>query len=321
LKESKHKVSTNANKIESDLTVVIVSYNSGKYLKRCLNSLLESNFMLEVILVDNNSSDETVLEVQRQFPTIKIIQNLRNHGFAKACNQALQICKTDYVLFLNPDVTASDSSIKNLLEFLQSKPEVGLASGKLLNVDRSLQYSIRNFPTVLNQLFECFFLHHIFPGLSKKFGEVIYAKDFYEKAREVDWVSGAVMLARRNALEEIGYFDERYFLYSEETDLCLRLKKSGWKIYYYPEAVFVHLESATKHNPQLFAYWLDSRLKYYKKNFSKPKVLLLSSILFLNWLLRLSLSLGGALFSPKKLEEFRARLSGVSIFWREIWAI
>jgi hypothetical protein len=308
---------------EGALSVIIVSYNCKDILKRCLNSLLEElkEISHEIIIVDNNSRDGTVEEIKSLYPNVKIIANSQNVGFARANNKAILESKGDYLLFLNPDVIVSPNAIKGLIQFIKDKPTAGLASGKLVNPDGTLQYSLRNFPSILNQIFECFFLHRLAPSLSSRFGEVIYKRDFYEEIQEVDWVSGAVMLVPRNVLKEAGFFDERYFVYSEETDLCLNLRKAGWKIYYYPEAVFIHLESTTKHNPQLFAYWLDSRLKYYKKNFSKPKILILSLILFLNWLLRLSLSLGGALFSSKKFEEFRARLNGTFIFWRGIWAI
>jgi hypothetical protein len=308
---------------ERTLSVIITSYNCKDILKRCLDSLLRElrEISHEIIVVDNNSQDGTVEEVKNLYPDVRVFANSRNVGFAGANNKAIAESKGDYLLFLNPDVIVSSGAVKELIRFIESEPVAGLISGKLVNPDGTLQYSLRNFPSVVNQIFECFFLHRLFPSLSPRLGEVIYKRDFYEEIQEVDWVSGAVMLVCRNALEDVGCFDERYFLYSEETDLCLRLRKSGWKVYYYPKAVFTHLGSTTKLNSQLFAYWLDSRLKYYKKNFSKPQILLLSLILFLNWLLRLSLSLGGALFSSKKFKEFRARLSGASIFWREIWAI
>lgn len=252
------------------ISVIIVNYNGREYLHDCVTALIEQTTKLrfEVFIVDNNSTDESAVEVGNAFPQVTLIKNSENVGFAKANNQAIKLSRGRYILLLNPDTVMAPSALTQLSSFMESHPEAGAAGCKLLNSDGSIQYSIRNFPNLFNQLSECFFFHKLFPTNSV-FGELVSDLSRYETAQTVDWVTGAALIIRREALAQIGELDEKFFMYSEEKDWCFRAWQNGWKVYYCPDATIVHYSGEYNTNAERFAQLIKSRRRFFSKHMGR----------------------------------------------------
>ena len=216
----------------------------------------------EVILVDNGSQDGGRIEVKRAFPSVHIIENEKNLGFAKAVNQGLQKASGRYVLLLNPDTQMKDGAIERLVSFMDAHSDVGVAGAQLLNADGSKQNSIANFPSLATELFNKSLLRWLFP---KKFPGK--ERDYPEPV-EVDSVIGACMVVRRKAMEQVGLLDEDYFLFLEETDWCYRMKRAGWKIYHVPQAEVYHFQgkSAETAKKRAKVEFYRSRYHFFRKN-------------------------------------------------------
>lgn len=223
------------------LSVVIVSWNTKELLLECLRSLsaeLESTES-EVFVVDNNSSDGSAELVSEQFTRIKLIANDRNRGFAAANNQALSQCRGHYVLLLNPDTEVKPGSIRTLIDFLDIRDRAGVVAPQLLNSDGTIQRSCRQFPTFTGMLYELLGLSRLFPE-HPKFRQYKMLDWQHDDEREVDQPEGACLLLRQQVIEDVGLFDEAYFMLFEEVDLCYRIKQKGWQIWFTPEAQVVH---------------------------------------------------------------------------------
>ncbi len=228
------------------LSIIIVNWNVRELLRACLASIEKhlAGFSYEIFVVDNASTDGSADMVAKNFPSVRLIANTKNAGFAKANNQGIALAKGEYILLLNPDTECVDDSLKRMTEFLDTRPDIGILGPKLLNADRTLQPSVRRFPTPLSQALILLKLHHFFPNLPplKKY----FAKDFdYEKAKEADQVMGAAFLIRRAMIEKIGPLDEKYHIWFEEVDFCKRAKNAGWKVFYDPRFSIVHRGGAS----------------------------------------------------------------------------
>ncbi|MEK7167612.1 MAG: glycosyltransferase family 2 protein [Patescibacteria group bacterium] len=215
------------------LSIIIVSWNVKGLLKKCLESIKED---FEIIVVDNNSKDGTKEMVEKDFPEAKLIKNKKNLGFAKANNQGIQEAKGDCILFLNPDTEILDGTLEKCLKEMDTG--IGILGCKILNPDLTIQPSVRRFPTFLNILLILSKLPKFFHFKSL---DHYLAKDFnYDKSQEVDQVMGAFMMVKKEVLDKVGMFDERFFLWFEEVDFCRRAKRNGFKIYYLAEAEIIH---------------------------------------------------------------------------------
>ena len=190
-------------------------------------------------MVDNASFDRSPQMVEKEFPGVKLIRNKENLGFAKANNQAIRLSKGRYILLLNSDTVVLDGALGKMVEFMNDHPEAGAAGCKLLDSKKNLQKSINKFPSLLCQCWGKSLLPAIFPKI--KFSYVIDQPDFYSTTQEVDWITGAFLILSMSAIKQIGFLDEDFFMYGEDTDLCWRIKKGGWKVYFYPGTKVVHL--------------------------------------------------------------------------------
>jgi GT2 family glycosyltransferase len=251
------------------LSIVIVSYNTGEYLKRCLTSLYQnsSDLLREVIVVDNASNDGSVEMVEAGFPEVTLIRNASNLGYATAVNQGIRDSSGRHILILNPDIEVLDASVRELWEFMERTPDAGIAAGKLLNPDGSLQMSCRTFYTLPVVLLRRTLLGKIFPN-SRLVREHLMLDWDHNSDREVDWVTGACMMVRREAYEGVGGMDERFFLYFEDVDWCYRMKKHGWKVYYVPSSIMKHhyrRESARLLPDKKLVSHLLSTFRFYDK--------------------------------------------------------
>ncbi|MBU1131155.1 glycosyltransferase family 2 protein [Patescibacteria group bacterium] len=282
---------------EIDLTVIIVGWKVKDSLKNCLVSIFQetSKINLEVIVVDNASCDETVEMVAEDFPKVALISNLHNRGFARAVNQGLKQARGRYVLLLNPDTIIVDQALDRMAAFMDSRPEAGIAGCRLLNGDKSLQPSVRKFPSFWGQLAMMFKLHHLI-----KLNSYLMTGFNYQKEGEVDQVMGAFFMINRKVMETIGLFDEQYHLWFEEVDYCFRAKKHGFKVIYTPQAQIIHLGGQSfAQTYRIKSQWnfSKSRLRYIKKNQSFWLFLIILILMPISLLLSFLFSL----ISPKNV--------------------
>ncbi len=263
-----------------DLSVVIVSWNVRDLLCRCLHSLVDGRPQaqegfglpggrtVEVWVVDNGSRDGSVEMVRAAFPGVQVIANQENRGFAAANNQAIALSSGRYVMLLNADAEVVGDALSILLEYMDGHPEVGVVGPQLRYPDGRLQSSRRRFPTPLTGFLESTPLQRWFPRnrwLTRYY--VLDRPD--DKTCEVDWVMGAAILVRREAIEQAGLLDEGYFMYSEEMEWCRRIKGKGWRVVYLPAATVIHHEGRS--SEQAIAarhiYFQTSKLRYYRQAF------------------------------------------------------
>lgn len=226
------------------LSVVIVSYNVKSYLLNCIRSVQKSaqKIPTEIIVIDNASADQSAEAVSREFSDVILIKNEVNRGFGAACNQGLEIAKGNYLLILNPDTLVEENAFEKLLGFADENPDAGLIGCKILNEDGSLQLACRrSFPTPWIAFTRLSGLSKLFPK-SSLFSR--YNLTFLDenKPYEVDAISGSFMLLSRSAYEKTSGFDERFFMYGEDLDLCFRVKQGGFKVVYRPEASIIHFK-------------------------------------------------------------------------------
>jgi GT2 family glycosyltransferase len=224
-----------------DLSIIIINWNTADLLKQCLQSVVNNlnNFEAEIWVIDNASSDHSVAMVKSTFPGVNLIENKENFGFAKANNLGSEHVRGRYILFLNPDTIIPAGTLSNLLSFAEAHPDYGLIGPKILNPDGSLQRSCwPGFPGIGMAISDAFFLWKI--KIFPKFLSYEYSIKDLGSTRRVAHLLGACILIRRTAWEKVGTFDEMYYMYYEETDLCFRLSKHGWKVVYYPETEIIH---------------------------------------------------------------------------------
>jgi O-antigen biosynthesis protein len=225
-----------------DLSVIIVNYNVRYFLEQCLQSVFKSakNLELEVFVVDNNSVDGSVEMVRERFPQVKLIDNKENLGFSKANNQAIRLSRGRYVLLLNPDTVVEDDTFTRVVQFMDEHPDAGGLGVKMLDGQgRFLPESKRGLPTPSVAFYKIFGLSALFPK-SRIFGKYHLGYLDNEQTHQVEVLSGAFMLMRRQALEKTGYLDEDFFMYGEDIDLSYRIIKAGYKNYYYPGTRIIH---------------------------------------------------------------------------------
>ena len=224
-----------------DVSILIVNYNAVDFIGTCLRSIYshEVGLDFEVIVVDNASKDSSPQFIRRHFPQVKLIENEKNLGFGKAANIAYEISASEFCLFINPDIIIQPLSIRNLWEYLRDHRNVAIVFPKLRNIDGSLQYSCRTFYTIPVVLLRRTGLGKLFPN-SRIIRDHLMMNWDHSSPREVDWALGASMMVRKSAVANGKPFDERFFLYFEDVDLCYRTKMAGWNVIYYPKAEMVH---------------------------------------------------------------------------------
>ena len=265
-----------------DISISIVSWNTKGVLKNCLASIYSTarDISFEIIVVDNNSSDGSVEMVREEFPGIILISNTENLGFAKANNQAYEKASGRYFLILNSDTIVKPEALETMVRFMDSHPEAAALGPRLIYEDGSLQPSCRAFPDLLTAFFQMSYLEKIFPK-NKFIGKYLMGYWNHDDLREVDQPMGACLMFRKKALEEVGILDEQFFMYFEEVDLCFRIKKSGWKIYFIPDAQVIHLENKSSDMvwDKAHIYFFESMVKYFRKNLGNLKTFILKIII------------------------------------------
>lgn len=271
-----------------DLSVIIVSANDERWLEPCLRTLLRhaGDLDLDVVVVDNDSTDGTTALVRRLFPSVRVMRS-PNHGFAHANNRALFTCDSRYVLFLNPDTEHLEGRLDDLLRRLDAAPEVGLAGCRQCSADGELWPTMRRFPTALRTLSEAFGSERL-PRRPTWMGTSELDRRRYSEEFDLDWTSGSFMLARREALESAGWFDERLFLYADDVDLARRIKTAGWAVRHYPCVEIVHHAGKAGFDPRRFAQFAYAQKHYAQKYFSPLHRMLFCASLGLRYAVRLA---------------------------------
>lgn len=271
-----------------DLCVIIVSFNGKRWLTPALTSLFEhaGALDLDVVVVDNGS-DGSAEWVNAHFPHVRTIR-CPNKGFGHANNQARETADARYVLFLNPDTELLRGSLGDLVSALDRRPDVGLVGVRQVETNGTLRPTIRRFPSASHNLAEALGVESI--PLARRFlGERELDPHHYDRETRCDWTSGSFMLVRREALEKVGWFDERFFLFSEETDLCWRLDKGGWKTLHVPSLTIHHEEREVRGNAKLEAQCAYARLQFAQKHFSRVGRALYRLTLVFRYALRVGL--------------------------------
>jgi len=256
----------------AQVSACIVSWNVREDLLGCLESLRAGvgDIRAEIILVDNASTDGTVEAVRQRLPDVKLIANGTNRGFAPASNQALAAASGELLLLLNPDTVLPPGALAQLYRFAGEHPEAGIIGPKLVNPDGSLQASCRRFPTPIAALFRHTFLGRLFPR-NRWSAQYVMSDWDHTEPGEVDWVSGACLLIRRDLYAAIGPLDEGFFWGSEDVDYCFRAHQAGRKVLYTPTPVIVHkVGASTNHVPvATFLRFHRSMHRLYRKHFAR----------------------------------------------------
>ncbi len=300
----------------TDLTIIIVSYNVKEYLLTCLKAIYrqQSDVSLEVVVVDNVSGDGSVEAVQDRFPQVKLIANTTNVGFARGNNQGLGASSGRYVLFLNPDTEVGPGTLAGLVRFADAHAQAAVFTCRLTNSDGSLQHSCFRFPNLRMAFYGFFPLVPIDAVINGR-----YPGEYYNRIFEPEHILGACLTIRRTALDAIGGWDDRFFMYFEETDLCFRLRRAGYMSLYTPEYSTIHYggRSTAAVQEKMSVAFYRSQAHFYRKNYGSLKFVALKTIV-----------LGGVSFwaarSAKNFVQgriawslFRTRLGG---YWQILWA-
>jgi len=251
-----------------DLSVIVVTHQGRDLALHVLRTARAATGPIEVewLVVDSGSSDGTPDAIERELPEVTVMRR-PNIGFAAGNNVALRAARGRYVLLLNPDVEIVDGTLAQLVAAMDGRPEVGIGSSITHYPDGELQASIRRFPSPARQLGEALMLTRL-PSLSH-LQEDECRPEVYEREQSADWLSGSFLLVRREAVEQAGGLDERFFLFSEETDWCLRVRAEGWDIRHFPTMHLTHHTGRTE-RPDLFAQNSHAKVLYARKHFTLP---------------------------------------------------
>lgn len=261
------------------LSIIIVNYNTCALTQACVESLLTQTLPAEteIIVVDNNSSDNSVAFLRSDFPEIKVIANRANRGLASGVNQGIAAAQGEYVLLLNPDIIALPQSVNTLVSYMRAHPRTGVAGGQLLSPNGRVQYSCYRFYRLSTIIYRRTWLGRTARG--KRAIDSFLMKDFdHRHTADVDWLMGSCLLLRRAAIAQVGGMDERFFLYFEDVDWCRRFWQHGWRVTYVPQAQFSHFHQRSSHQGAftgILTNWatrehIRSALKYFIKYHGDP---------------------------------------------------
>lgn len=280
-----------------DLSIVIVNWNTRQPLAGCLQFVQETagDLALEIFVVDNASADGSAAMVRERFPWVQLIANHENVGFSAANNQAIRQSQSRYVLLLNSDTEVHPGALGTMVRFMNEYPQAGGCGPLLLNADGSLQVSCHPMLTPWREFWRLLFLDRIWRRAT--YGMSRWNRD---TPREVEVIKGACLMLRREALDQVGLLDTRYFMYTEEVDLCHRLGRAGWRLYWTPEARVVHYGgSSTRQAAEaMYIQLYRSKVQFFRKAGGEPQARLFKALLALAYLPRLVVAAAGAAFAP-----------------------
>lgn len=300
------------------LSIIIINWNTCALIAACLHSvaaeaqaLVQAMFtpgtneqqVVETIVVDNASTDGSVAMLHSAFPWVQLVENSENVGFAAGNNQAVSRCHGRYLLLLNSDTVVLPGAFKSLIDLMEHNPAVGAAGARYLNPDGSLQPSCYPEPTLGRELWRLFHLDRL-----RAYGTYPMAQWSVTAARPVDIVQGAALLLRREIVAEMELFDTSYFMYSEEVDLCRRIRQAGWQIWWAPAATIIHYGGQSTRQVALlmFLQLYRSKVLYFRKNHGQAVTWFYKSVIMAATLVRLLLTPLAWLESPERRAEHLA---------------
>ena len=280
-----------------DLSIIIVNYHNSHMLGDCLESVNRTiqQIKFEVILIDNSSKDDGLAPILKRYPNTQLIENSKNVGFARANNQGAKIAIGDFLLFINPDTIMTEGAIESMLDYIRSDSSIGIIGPKVLNPDQTIQYSCRKFPTIWSGLFNRYSL------MTRLFPNNRYSRDYlmldydHNSIRSVDWVSGCCMMTPASIFKRTNGFDENYFLFIEDVDLCQAIKKISLRVVYYPSSKIFHkISSSNSKSTFRLIIKRHQGMVYYNQKYHKTNLLiryLINSIIMARCLLQILLNL------------------------------
>lgn len=286
------------------LSIIVINYNSGAYLRNCIESIrdnLKGYSDFEILVIDNNSHDESLALLEDRFSHIRILKNGANLGFVKAANLGIANTKSEYVLISNPDIRFLDKNIFSMVAFLDENPSIGICGPLQVFEDGSAQSGPSRFNGIFSELkfiAGTYFINNLFRD--KKFVKPV----------ECDYVLGSSMLIRRAVFETAGLFDENIFMFAEEEEFCFRAKRKGWKVFFYPFSKVIHygeksfkgLEDMRIINQRM------SALYYYSKRYNRFFMILARMLFIINTIMRIIFIGFRIIFNPKKSKEALKKL-------------
>lgn len=257
---------------KESVSIIVVNHNTGPLLIKCIQSVIHQAH--QIIVIDNASSDPSLFELRQRFSTenhLQIIRLPHNIGFSAGCNQGIIAATEPYILFLNPDCILNPGALHRMMQAMQSDPQIGMVGGYLINPDGTEQGGGRRaIPTPWRAFVRAFGLHHLAKFWPQLFFDFHLDKQPLPHApAEVEAISGALMLVRREAIEDVGSWDEGYFLHCEDLDWCMRFRQKNWKIVFVPDAPVIHFKGTCSHSRPFFVSWHKHRgmLRFYRKFF------------------------------------------------------
>lgn len=256
-----------------DISIIIVNYKMKQMILECVSSIYADarGPALEIVVVDNASSDGIAAELSSKYPSVKVIENADNAGFARACNQGAEATSAPYALFLNPDTEVSEGALEKMIEFMETHPETGIAGPLTRNTDGSIEPSVYNFPTPVRTLVDILYLDNLCPRIQG------YERKFFRESpvhEPVQVICGACLLTRRSLIEKLGPFDEALWMYGEDVELCRRYRKAGYGAVFLKDCHIIHkrgrkhLESDTPVDMSRVIYWHYRWIFYFHEKHS-----------------------------------------------------
>ncbi len=309
-----------------DVSIIIVSYNVRELLCACVESIIAcvKSASYEIIVVDNCSNDSTVEMLRSSYPDVLLVANKENRGFAKANNQGIELSKGRYLLLLNPDTLVAQDPVAPALEFMEKREKAGAISYRLLNADRSVQTTTHLLPNLRTEFYHFFGVKRLLKFtllrpvivllarvLDAQATSYIESYDSVVSAKEVQNIPGALMFLRRKAMVEVGLFDEEFFLYSEDADLCKRIGEQGWKIFLLPSTPVIHYEGQSlrpafgRISPERYS----GEFYYFKKHYGRSSLIILRAMLVTSLAFRVVYGLGRLLFRRAEYRGFIGQLN------------
>jgi GT2 family glycosyltransferase len=305
-----------------DISISIVSYNTRDLLRACLLSLeaRRDEVELEIIVIDNDSTDGSAEMVKAEFPKVLLIEAGENLGYGRANNLGLKDANGRHFFVLNSDTEVQPRALRALVDFLDERPKAGAVTAQLILPDGSIQPSCATDPNLMKVFWEQTYLDRLFPN-NKITGGYTMTHWNYDDVREVEQVAGAAVVIRREAWEQIGGFDPAFFMYFEDTDLCIRLRKAGWSIWFLPDARVHHKVGASSDKDwQLRARMVSSlnwsRYYYFSKRESTFRGNMLKALVVMGAFLRLSVWSVIAIIKPSKRDQVKLFRQVLSQSWK-----
>ena len=280
-----------------DLSIIIVNYHHSHILSDCLESVYKTieKIQFEIILVDNSSKDNGIKSILKRYPKTQYIKNSKNIGFSRANNQGAKLASGDFLLFINPDTIMIEKAVESMLNHIRSDSSIGVLGPKVLNSDNTIQYSCRKFPTIWSGLFNRYSLATRFFPNNRHSRDYLMLDYDHNSIRSVDWVSGCCMMISKLTFKKVNGFDENYFLFIEDVDLCQVMKKKGLRVIYFPNATIFHKISSS--NARLTPRVIIKRhqgMIYYNQKYRKVNFIIqhtINSIIMARCLLQILMNI------------------------------